>query len=129
MNVPIWMTREDALALHDMMLAQHGGLAGVREMGLLDSALARPRHLSSYGRRQLPKLSAVYAGGIVRHHPFNDGNKRTGFLIAATFLEVNGYEFRAPGADVVLSTVALAANKMSEADYADWLGASAEARN
>jgi len=117
----LWMEREDALALHDMVLAQHGGLAGVRDMGLLDSALNRPRLLHVYGKPDLPVLSAAYAHGIVQNHPFHDGNKRTGFLVAATFLESNGWSFTAAEAEVVISTVALADRKMSEAEYGAWL--------
>jgi death on curing protein len=104
-----------------MMLAQHGGLAGVRDFGLLESALNRPRHLLSYGRPTIQKLAAAYAFGIVRNHPFNDGNKRTGFMVAATFLEVNGQRLIAAEHDVVTQTVALATRKSSEAKYAAWL--------
>ena len=95
----LWMEREDALALHDMVLAQHGGLAGVRDMGLLDSALNRPRLLHVYGKPDLPVLSAAYAHGIVQNHPFHDGNKRTGFVVGILFLELNGYLFTASQED------------------------------
>jgi death-on-curing protein len=117
----LWIEREDALAIHDMVLGQHGGLAGIRDMGLLDSALNRPRHLHTYEKPDLPALSAAYAHGIVQNHPFHDGNKRTGFLVAATFLETNGWGFAGPEDEVVLSTVALADRKMSESEYGAWL--------
>lgn len=122
MKEPLWIDREDALAIHDMMLAQHGGLAGVRDMELLESGLNRPRHLYAYEKPSLLDLAASYAHGIVQNHPFSDGNKRTGFMVAATFLEVNGMELTANEADVVLSTVALAERKMTETEYAVWLG-------
>ena len=126
MKEPLWIDRDDALAIHDMMLAQHGGLAGVRDFGLLDSGLNRPRHLFAYGKAALADLAAAYAHGIVQNHPFNDGNKRTGFLVAATFLEVNGRVVGVTEADVVTSTVALAERKMTEAEYAGWLGSNSK---
>jgi len=120
---PLWIDREDTLAIHDMMLAQHGGLAGVRDFGLLESSLVRPRQLFAHGKPTLHDLATAYAHGIVQNHPFLDGNKRTGFLVAATFLEVNGIEFTALEADVVVATLALADKKMSEGEYSSWLRA------
>jgi death-on-curing protein len=117
----LWLGREECLALHDMMLSQHGGLAGIRDEGLLDSALARPANLFAYGEPTLFDLAASYACGIVKNHPFIDGNKRTGFMMGAGFLEVNGMEFQATEAEVVLRTLALAAGEMTEAQYASWL--------
>lgn len=121
MKEPVWLNREDVLAIHDMMLSQHGGLAGVRDEGLLDSALARPKNLFAYGAPMPAKLAASYAAGIIRNHPFLDGNKRTGFMLAATFLEINGLTFHATEESVVKTTLALAAGKLSEARYAEWL--------
>jgi death-on-curing protein len=123
MKEPVWLDRTDCLAIHEMMLAEHGGLAGVRDMGLLESALAKPQNWFVYGTATLPQLAASYAAGIIINHPFLDGNKRTGFLLAATFLEVNGIAFAASEESVVANTVALAAGKMKEMDYAVWLGA------
>jgi len=123
---PLWIDREDTLAIHDMMLAQHGGLAGVRDFGLLESSLNRPRHLFSHGSPSIQELAAAYACGVVRNHPFNDGNKRTGFMVAATFLEVNGRRLVAKEQDVVAHTVALAARKSSEAEYGVWLAKNTE---
>lgn len=121
MKEPVWLDHADCLAIHEMMLAQHGGLAGVRDAGLLESALAKPQHLFAYGKPTLPQLAASYAAGIALNHPFLDGNKRTGFLLAATFLELNGMTFTASEESVVASTVALAAGEMKEAGYAAWL--------
>jgi death-on-curing protein len=116
-----WITRDECLAIHEMMLANYGGLAGVRDSGLLESALAAPRHLSSYGSPSIPDLAAAYAYGIVKNHPFLDGNKRTGFMLAATFLEVNGFTFNATEESVVEQTLGLAAGAIGKAAYAIWL--------
>ncbi len=121
MKEPYWLTREECLALHDMMLAQYGGCSGIRDEGLLESALARPQQLHHYGNPKLAEIAAAYAAGIVKNHPFLDGNKRTGFMMGAGFLERNGCKFFASEADVVIRTLALAAGEMTEADYAAWL--------
>jgi death-on-curing protein len=89
---------------------------------LLESALARPRQLLAYGKPTMPELAAAYVAGIVRNHPFVDGNKRTGFMMGAGFLERNGWEFLADEADAVIQTLALAANASSQEQYASWLG-------
>jgi death-on-curing protein len=123
MKEPAWLDRGECLAIHEMMLAQHGGLAGVRDEGLLESALAKPRNLFAYRSPTLPEVAASYATGIILNHPFLDGNKRTGFLVAATFLEVNGLVFKATEESLVKQTVALACGKLKEADYATWLKA------
>ena len=121
MKKPVWLDRSDCLAIHEMMLAQHGGLAGVRDEGLLESALAKPQHLLAYGSPTLTELAASYAAGIVLNHPFLDGNKRTGFMLAATFLELNGLVFTATEESVIEKTLALAAGELKEAGYAAWL--------
>lgn len=121
MKEPYWLTRGECLALHDMMLAQYGGCSGIRDEGLLESALARAQQLYHYGSPSLPEMAAAYAAGIVKNHPFLDGNKRTGFMMGAGFLERNGQRFFATEADVALRTLALAAGEMTEAAYADWL--------
>jgi len=123
---PLWIDREDVLAIHDMMLAQHGGMVGLRDAGLLESGLNRPRQIFTYEKPSLHQLAAAYAHGIVQNHPFLDGNKRTGFMAAATFLEVNGLEFTATEADVVIATLALADRKMSEKEYSAWLHANSK---
>jgi death-on-curing protein len=121
MKEPLWLNREDALAAHEMMLAQHGGLAGVRDEGLLDSALAKPQNKFAYESPTMAEMAASYAAGVILNHPFLDGNKRTGFLLASAFLELNGYEFVAEEPDVVERTLALAAHAIRETDYAEWL--------
>ena len=121
MKEPYWLTREECLALHDMMLAQYGGCSGIRDEGLLESALARPQQLHHYGKPTMPEMAAAYAAGIVKNHPFLDGNKRTGFMLAATFMELNGLVLTAPEESVVQQTLGLAAGKVKEADYAAWL--------
>lgn len=118
---PIWLDREDCLAIHELMLAQHGGLAGVRDEGLLESALAKPRNLFAYRKPTLAEMGASYATGIILNHPFLDGNKRTGFMLAATFLEVNGNHFTGTEESVITMTLGLASGKIKERDYADWL--------
>ena len=121
MKKPVWLDRAVCLAIHEMVLSQHGGLAGVRDEGLLESALEKPPNLLAYGSPTLAELAASYAAGIILNHPFIDGNKRTGFMLAATFLELNGQEFTAAEESVVENTLALAAGKVKEADYAAWL--------
>lgn len=121
MKEPVWLTREDALAAHEMMLSQHGGLAGVRDEGLLESDLSKHQNRFAYGTPTMVELAASYAAGIILNHPFLDGNKRTGFLLAVGFLEVNGYEFFADEPTVVERTLALAAHAIAEKDYAVWL--------
>lgn len=123
MKTPYWLTREECLALHDMMLSDYGGASGIRDENLLLSALARPEQIWAYGKPDLFDLAAAYAAGIVRNHPFLDGNKRTGFMMGAGFVERNGYEFHATEVDAALRTLALAAGEMTEAAYAAWLKA------
>ena len=121
MKEPIWIDATDCHAFHLEMLARFGGLDGVRDEGLLDSALNRPRHLFAYGNPSLFDLASEYALGIVKNHPFLDGNKRAGFMAAALFLEVNGLRFEAPDEEVVLQTLALAAGEIGRKQYAAWL--------
>lgn len=123
MKEPYWLTREECLALHDLMLSQYGGIAGLRDDNLLESALAKPRQLFHYAKPTMARRAAAYAAGIVRNHPFLDGNKRTGFMMGAGFLERNGYAFEATEVEAVLKTLALAAGEIDEADYAGWLKA------
>ncbi len=121
MKEPAWITREECLAIHEMMLAQHGGLAGVRDAGLPESALSKPQNLFAYANPTHSEMAAGYAAGLIINHPFLDGNKRTGFMVAAVFLEVNGYEVTATEESVVENTLRLAAGKLNEKDYATWL--------
>ncbi len=126
MKEPYWLTREECLALHDMMLSHYGGIAGVRDENMLESALAKPRQRFHYATATMAELGAAYAAGIVKNHPFLDGNKRTGFMMGAGFLERNGFEFVATETEAVLRTLALAAGEMTEADYAAWLKANSK---
>jgi death-on-curing protein len=126
MKEPYWLTREECLTLHDMMLSHYGGIAGIRDDNMLESALAKPQQIFHYGKPTMAELAAAYAAGIVRNHPFLDGNKRTGFMMGAGFLERNGFEFHASEAEVVVRTLALAAGEMTEAEYAKWLKANSK---
>jgi death-on-curing protein len=121
MKEPYWLTREECLALHEMMLSQHGGSEGLRDENLLESALAKPRQLFAYGKPTMSDLAASYVFGVVKNHPFIDGNKRTGFMLGAGFLERNGYEFHASEAEAAVRMLALAAGELSESEFAAWL--------
>lgn len=118
---PLWLLPEVMLAVHERLLAEFGGSAGVRDLGLLESALSRPGNLFAYQSATVCELAASYAFGIVRNHPFVDGNKRTGFTAAVLFLELNGRRFAATEADAIVRTLALAAGELDEAGYAEWL--------
>lgn len=116
-----WIRREECFALHEFMIHQHGGIQGVRDEHLLDSALAKPQNQMAYGNPTAMDLAASYACGVVKNHPFLDGNMRTGFMLAVGFLELNGWHFQATEADAAIRTLALAAGEMSETGYAAWL--------
>ncbi len=123
MKPPQWVLRETVQALHERLLGEFGGRVGVRDEGSLDSALGRPQQLSAYGNPDLFDLAAAYAFGLVRNHPFVDGNKRIGFTTAILFLELNGCHVTASEADAALQTLALAAGELGEAGYSEWLKA------
>lgn len=116
-----WIDPAVVRAVHEEQLAEHGGAAGVRDEGLLESALARPRHLAQYGDPDAAALAASYAFGIARNHPFIDGNKRTAFVAAELFLAINGSSLVADDADCVLTMLALAASDIDEPTFAAWL--------
>ena len=118
-----WLDRAVIVAIHDMQLAEHGGASGVRDAGLLDSALGKPQHLEVYGEPapDAAALAASYGYGISRNHPFIDGNKLTGFVAAELFLRLNGLVLRADDASCVLTMLAVAAGDISEEDFAAWL--------
>lgn len=119
---PTWLSRMVMDAIHADQLREHGGLTGLRDENLLESALARPRQAWHYATTtDVPALAAAYACGFVRNHPYRDGNKRIGFLAMVTFLGVNGYAFEGTDEDVVTQFVALAAGKVSEKDLSAWL--------
>ena len=128
MKEPFWISKEILLAIQSQLLARFGGLDGLRDEGLLDSALGRTLQLIHYGRPDLFDLAASYAHGIVKNHPFLDGNKRAGFMAAYTFLGINGYRLEAPEEQAVLQTLALAAGELDADGYAEWLRRSCSAR-
>ena len=116
----IWGTVEVAIAAHAEQVAEHGGGEGVRDPGLLESAMARPRNLAAYGEPDAAGLAAAYAYGIARNHPFVDGNKRTAAVVSETFLMINGHRLGASDAGLVVAFLALAASELSEGEMADW---------
>jgi len=119
---PIWIEELDVLTLHDRLLAFHGGASGVRDEGLLQSALARAKQLSAYGDSvDVIDMAAAYTVGIVKNHPFVDGNKRTGFVAGILFLELNGFRFTATESAAADAVLALAAGNLSEAGYKAFL--------
>jgi death-on-curing protein len=119
---PKWLTRMVVDAIHNDQLREHGGLPGVRDENVLESALARPQQKWQYSdRTDVPMLAAAYAFGLVQNHPYRDGNKRIGFLAMVTFLGVNGHDFSATEAEVVTNILALADGSASEEALADWI--------
>ena len=128
MNVaPVWLKKSLVEAMHDSQLAEHGGGSGLRDAGLLESALARPENRQGYGDPDVFELAAAYAFGIIRNHPFVDGNKRTGFLAAYVFLRLNGQRLVANEVSATSAVLALAAGDMEEAAFAEWLRANSAA--
>ena len=124
---PLWIEERDVLAIHDRLLALHGGATGLRDPGLLQSALARPRQHHAYAKdADVIAMAALYTAGIVRNHPFVDGNKRTGFVIGILFLELHGFDFKASEEDAAQAVMALAAGTLDEAAYTVWLRANAK---
>ena len=121
MTEPQWLGVAAIKAVHEELIREHGGLSGIRDEGLLESALARPQNQFAYGEPKLADLAAAYAFGIARNHPFVDGNKRTALMAAYIFLGLNGVELSAPEAEAVIAIQALAAGDMSEAELARWL--------
>jgi death-on-curing protein len=124
---PVWIDLEVVLAIHDEQLAEHGGQPGVRDRGLLESAMVRPRNQFSYGEASIARLAASYAFGISRNHPFLDGNKRTSLVVAELFLALNGVDLTATDAECVTTFLRLAAGELSEDQLADWMAASSSA--
>jgi len=120
---PIWITRELALAIHSRQLSEHGGADGTRDVGLLESALARPRQQFAYSdpTPPVPFLAAAYAFGIARNHAFIDGNKRTAFVVCETFLVLNHWELTASDVELYPEFLSLAAGELDEVTFADWL--------
>jgi len=119
---PIWINKLTMLFVHAIVLAEHGGLEGVRDEGLLESALARPRNLYAYDEvKDVSKLAASYAVAIARNHPFVDGNKRTAFVALAVFLALNGFRLKADQVDAVRMISGVAAGEIQEDELAAWV--------
>ncbi len=116
-----WVDRRALELLHDESLAEHGGAAGLRDAGLLESALARPLNLAAYGEPDVHALAAAYGVGLAKNHPFVDGNKRAAFLAVGMFLMLNGWRLTAPQADATLTMLAVASGQMDEDTFARWL--------
>ena len=123
----IWLSCQIVLALHEEQLAAHGGAEGLRDAGLLDSALARPLNHAGYGAPDTAELAALYAIAIARNHPFLDGNKRTAFAAMVLFLALNGLELEAPEVEATVVALTMAAGEMPDADFIAWVRAHAEA--
>lgn len=121
MTVWTWVLPQTVLALHDEQIAEHGGISGTRDQGLLDSALNRPINRASYEEPTLAELAAAYGYGLARNHPFLDGNKRTAFVVTELFLMLNGYSLEADDADCLMTFLALAEGTVSEAELRIWL--------
>lgn len=117
---PVWLDAAEALAIHDRQLAEHGGGGGVRDHGMLESALGRPRNRWAYGEDDPAALAAAYAFGVARNHPFIDGNKRTAWVLARLFLALNGHSLSFDADDAIRTVLALAAGKLPEEDLVDW---------
>lgn len=118
----IWVLDSVVLAIHDAQLAEHGGIAGIRDEGLLSSALARPKNLEAHGESvDAASLAATYAFGISRNHPFLDGNKRTAFVVMELFLNLNGWELNAEDTDCLHTMQALASGDLGEKALANWI--------
>jgi death on curing protein len=123
---PVWVDERDTLALHARLLALHGGASGLRDLGLLKPALARPQQHFAYRKdANVIDMAAACTAGIVRNHPFLDGNKRTGFVVGILCLELNGYRFSAAEEDAVQAVLGLAGGTLDEAEYSAFLRANA----
>lgn len=121
-----WIDRRALLLLHAESLAEHGGGEGLRDEGLLESALARPENLAAYGQPDFADLAASYGLGLAKNHPFVDGNKRAAFLAVGLFLYLNGYRLRASQAEATLAMISVAASDITEAEFSAWIRDHAE---
>ncbi|MES2099082.1 MAG: type II toxin-antitoxin system death-on-curing family toxin [Pseudomonadota bacterium] len=123
-----WLDKRLLLILHDESLAEHGGASGLRDEGLLDSALARPLNLLAYGNPDAADLAAAYGLGLAKNHAFVDGNKRAAFLAVGLFLALNGHRLNASQADATLTVMSLAAGEIDETEFARWIRANSAPR-
>ena len=119
----VWLSPGLVLAAHEEQLAEHGGAGGVRDQGMLESALGRPHHRALYGAPDVAELAAAYAFGLARNHPFVDGNKRAAFVALEVFLELNGWSLVAPDEDCVVTILRLAAGQLEEEALTGWIRA------
>jgi death-on-curing protein len=117
----VWLSKPLILAVHDEQLAEHGGAIGVRDDGLLDSALARPLNRAGYAEPDIAELAAVYALALARNHPFIDGNKRTAYVALETFLVLNGARFSVSDAEAVVMMLAMASGEIDDTAFIDWV--------
>lgn len=124
----VWVGRPIILAVHEEQLAEHGGASGIRDEGLLESALARPLNRAGYGEPDIPELAALYAIAIARNHPFIDGNKRTAYVALELFLALNGLRLAVSDADAVLAMLAMAAGDMHDDAFTGWVRQNVRAR-
>ena len=122
MSEPVWLPTELIIAIHDEQLEQFGGPSGLRDRGLLESALARPLNQYAYGKEDVAALAAAYGFGLAQNHPFVDGNKRTALLAVVTFLGLNGREFTASEAEAAVTMLGVAAGEIGEEELARWIG-------
>ena len=118
---PRWLRRNFVIAIHERLISEHGGSGGLRDNGLLESAMARPKHLLAYGSPSVFELAAAYAVGIAKNHAFVDGNKRTAFVAASVFLSRNGFLITAPEADATVAMLGVAEGSLKEVQFAQWL--------
>ena len=126
MTDPVWLDVEEVLAIHDRQIGEFGGSLGLRDLGLLESALGIPLNRFACGKPSLAELAASYAFGISKNHPFVDGNKRVGFASSCVFLKLNGHRLIATEADATLKMLALAAGKLTEKQLAKWIAINLE---
>lgn len=117
----VWLSRDLVLAIHDEQLARHGGAAGLRDAGLLESALARPLNLAAYGEPDIAELGATYALAIARNHPFIDGNKRAAFMALVLFLALNGVQFDPPEVEATMTMLSMAAGDLDDSAFIAWV--------
>jgi death-on-curing protein len=121
MNIPIWIEEAVVIAIHHRQLAEHGGSNGIRDKGLLESALFRPKYQFNYGNFTIFSLAAAYGYGLAKNHPFIDGNKRTSYVVMRTFLQLNGYDIQASAMEKYETWISLANNQINEAQLANWI--------
>lgn len=123
----VWLDHAVMMAVHNEQLAEHGGIAGIRDEGMFLSAMSRAQNLAAYGTSSIAELAAAYGFGIAKNHPFLDGNKRTAFVAVELFLMLNGYALSANDAECILTMLAVASGEIDEASFAHWISAHIEA--